>query len=118
MRLDTPTSPAHSFADLRPPLMDALSSPPLFPGDLLFKLKTTHGCPWDMALDVILVQKGLSVDWAAFIEAARREDWWDYQLYEAVCHAMVDAEIPRAMQAAIRQRFQRYVVTYPHPRMS
>lgn len=98
--------------------MTAAEGSPLFSGDVLFKLKTTHGFPWSMAFDLILVQQGLLVDWAAFIEAARRDDWWDFQLYEAVCHALVDAEIPSEMQAALRQKFKRYFLTHPHPKMS
>lgn len=89
----------------------------MFRGDVLFDLKCTHGFPLDFALDRIINEKGMAVDWVAFIEAARRNNWWDYQTYEALCHAMEDAALPRELQAAIRLRFQRYVMANEHPKM-
>ena len=90
---------------------------PLFPGALLFDLKATHGLPLDFALDQIIVQKGCAVDWVGFIEAARCNDWWDFQTYEFLCHGMADAQLPGEMQQGIRQGFQRYVLSCPHPKM-
>jgi alanyl-tRNA synthetase len=92
-------------------------SKPMFRGDVLFDLRCAHGFPLDFALDRIINDEGMAVDWVAFIEAARRNQWWDYQTYETICHAMVDAALPREMQAAIRLRFQRYVMANEHPKM-
>lgn len=89
----------------------------MFRGDVLFELKTTHGFPLDFALDRIINDAGMAVDWVAFIEAARRNKWWDFQTYEVMTHAMEDAQIPAATAAAIRQRFQRYVLANQHPAM-
>lgn len=90
----------------------------IFRGDVLFEMKATHGFPLDFALDRIINEKGFVVDWVAFIEAARRNKWWDFQTYEVICHAMEDAMLPKDMQAAIRERFQLYVLAYPHPMMT
>ena len=90
---------------------------PLFPGDLLFDLKATHGLPLEFALDKIIVQEGCAVDWVGFIEAARRNDWWDFRTYETVCHGMADAQLSEDMQQGIRHGFQRYVLSCPHPKM-
>lgn len=90
----------------------------MFRGDVLFELKTTHGFPLDFALDRIINESGGAIDWVAFIEAARRGGWWDYQTFEATSHAMVDAMLPLNMQASILQRFKLYVLANPHPRMT
>jgi alanyl-tRNA synthetase len=89
----------------------------MFRGDVLFELKATHGLPLGFALAQIINDKNMAVDWAAFIEAARANKWWDFQTYEMLCHGMEDAELPRDMQAAIKQRFQRYVLANRHPAM-
>jgi hypothetical protein len=89
----------------------------MFRGDVLFELKATHGFPLDFALDRIINDECMAVDWPAFIDAARKNKWWDFQIYETLCHAMVDAMLPRDMQDAIRTRFQRYVLAYPHPEL-
>ena len=89
----------------------------MFPGDVLFELKATTGFPLDFALDKIINERGMAVDWPAFIEAARKNKRWDYQTYDDICHAMIDAMLPKEMQEAIKLRFQRYVLQYPHPDM-
>lgn len=89
----------------------------MFRGDVLFDLKCTHGFPLDFALDRIINDEGMAVDWVAFIEAARKNNWWDYQTYEVICHAMEDASIPREMQAEILLRFRLYVMANEHPKM-
>lgn len=89
----------------------------MFRGNVLFNLKATHGFPLNFALDSIINLHGLAVDWVSYIETARDNRRWDYQTYEDICHAMVDAELPRDMQAEIKKRFQIYVVRNPHPRL-
>lgn len=88
---------------------------PMFRGDVLFEMKATHGFPLDFALDKIINEAGLAVDWVSFIEAARSNKRWDFQTYEDICHAMEDATLPKEMQAAIRHRFRLYVMKHPHP---
>lgn len=89
----------------------------MFRGDVLFELKATHGFPLDFALDRIISQEGMAVDWVAFIEAARKNKWWDFQTYEAIDHAMVDAMITKDSRKAILDRFKLYVLRVPHPVM-
>ena len=85
----------------------------LFPGDVLFELKATHGFPLDFALDLILVGERLVISWVPFIEAARKNGWWDFQTYQVLCHAMEQAQLPLEMQAGIKARFQIYVLENP-----
>ena len=89
----------------------------MFRGDVLFELKSTHGLPIEMVLDRIINECGMAVDWVAFIEAARRNGWWDFQTYDVIRYGMEDAGLPREMQSAIIERFQLYVLAYPHPMM-
>lgn len=91
---------------------------PLFRGDVLFELKDTHGFPLDFALDRIMSTEKMAVDWVAFIEAARARGWWDFQTYDVISHALVDAQIPRPTSAAILDRFKRYALSNPHPKMA
>lgn len=89
----------------------------IFSGDKLFEMKATHGFPLEMALDRIINGKKLVVNWAEFIESARQNDWWDFQTYEVICHAMEDADISKDVQQQIKLGFQKYVLTHEHPRM-
>jgi alanyl-tRNA synthetase len=90
----------------------------LFSGRTLFELRSTHGLPLDFALSRVITGLGMAVDWVGFIETARRNNWWDYQTYEVICHGMEDAGLPKEMQSAIRTRFQKYVLLHQHPKMS
>jgi alanyl-tRNA synthetase len=90
---------------------------PMFNGSVLFELKVTHGLPLDFALDRIINDLGMAVDWVAFIESARKHKWWDYQTYALITHSMTDAGISRELRESITSGFQAYVVTYPHPLM-
>jgi hypothetical protein len=88
-----------------------------FSGATLFGLKATHGLPLGFALDRIINTAGVAVEWPSFIEAARKNGWWDYQTYEVLCHGLEDGDIPKDVQAGIRSGFQRYVLAHPHPSM-
>lgn len=81
---------------------------PMFCGRTLFEMKATHGLPLDFALDRIINEEGFVVDWVAFIDAARRNKWWDFQTYEVICHAMEDSMLPKCMQSAIKERIRLY----------
>ena len=87
----------------------------MFPGDFLFELKATHGFPLDFALDRILNQEKLVVEWVSFIEAARTNGWWDFKTYEVLVHALMDAEVDRDLAQGILDRFKIYVVKNRHP---
>jgi hypothetical protein len=88
----------------------------MFRGDVLFELKATHGFPLDFALDSIINDKGMAVNWPEFIETARKNQWWDFQTYDVILHAMEDAQIPKDIYNGIKYGFQRYVMKYPNPR--
>lgn len=85
----------------------------MFRGDVLFELKCTHGLSIEMALDRIINECGMAVDWVAFIEAARRNGWWDFQTYNVIKHGMEDAGLPREMMASILERTKLYMVANP-----
>ena len=97
--------------------MMTIDGKPLFDGAELFALKDTHGFPLDFALDKIINQSGMAVDWPAFIEAARRNGWWDFQTLDVMQAGFLDAGLPRGMGVDIEIRFKRYVLRYPHPKM-
>ncbi|HXU93370.1 MAG TPA: hypothetical protein VFP33_06910 [Gallionella sp.] len=87
----------------------------LVEGKWVFDLKATHGLPLDFALDRIINEKNLAIEWVGFIEEARRNKWWDFQTLEVITHAMQDAMLPRDMQSAILDQFKLYVLNNPHP---
>lgn len=89
----------------------------VFRGDVLFELKATHGFPVEFALDMIMNKHNIAVDWVGFIEAARKNEWWDFQTYEFIQHALVDAEIPLEEREQIILRFKWYVLQNEHPKM-
>ena len=91
---------------------------PMFSGRLLFELKATHGVPLDFSLGRIIEDCALAVDWVEFIETARKNKWWDFQTYELLMHAMVDAALPEDFRRAVESRFKTYVVRNPHPMMA
>ncbi len=82
----------------------------MFDGKTLFELKATHGLPLDFALDRIINEENLAVDWAGFIDEARRNQWYDHQIYSLICYAIEDAMLPKDMQAEIKTRLQRYLL--------
>lgn len=87
----------------------------LFPGATLFAMKATHGLPLDFALDRIINDAGMAVDWGGFIDAARENGWWDFQTIEAMGHALSDALLPRDVQREIVARAKLYMLANPHP---
>ena len=89
----------------------------VFSGEKLFELKTTHGLPLDFVLARVMNELGMRVSWVDFIEAARKNGWWDFQTYDVMCHALVDAGIPRDTIEEIKKRFQLYVLKHPHQMM-
>lgn len=86
----------------------------MFDGAQLFELKATYGFPLDFAIEKIF-SAGWAIEWAGFIEAARRNKRWDYQTYEELQHALADAEVDKDVAKAIIDRFKVYVIANPHP---
>jgi hypothetical protein len=83
----------------------------LIRGDRLFELKATLGFPLEIALDRIITQEGLAIDWVEFVERARKNLWTDQQIYRVVSQGLVDAEIDKNIQEGICSRLR----TYMHP---
>lgn len=88
----------------------------VFPGDVLFELKATHGLPLDVAIEQIF-NRGIVIDWVGFIEAARKNNWWDFQTYDVILDALRDALCDNELIDGIKLRFQMYVMNNPHPKM-
>ena len=84
---------------------------PVFNGAKLFELKATHGFPLDFALDRIINEKGMSVSWVDFIEAARKNKRWDFQTIEVITHALEDAQV--ASKEEIINRAKLYMMKSP-----
>lgn len=84
-------------------------------GSFVFHLKATHGTPWDMVCENLIVDRGLRIDWVGFIEAARQNGWWDFQTIPAVENDLRDAGVPTEMVEAIIVRMKHYVLTHKHP---
>jgi hypothetical protein len=78
-------------------------------GAFLFLLKDTHGLPIDMALDRI-IERGHSVEWPSFIEAARENGWPDFRTFGALEHGIQDAFISANTKDAILCGTKRYMM--------
>lgn len=85
----------------------------LFSGKKLFDLKASHGFPLDFAIDRIINQCSMAVNWAEFIETARSNKWYDFQTFEAISHGLVDADVPLEYRDTILQLFKAYVLKNP-----
>jgi len=88
-----------------------------FPGAKLFQLKATHGIPLENSLDLLMNQQSLKIDWVGFIDEARKNEWWDFQIVEAVEQAMVEAVVERRVIEAILLRMRVYMLDNRHPAM-
>ncbi len=85
----------------------------LFPGDTLFHIKDTHGLPLEMALDRIITDQGMAVDWVGFIQAARASGWYDFQTIKVISHALADADLPKDYREAVTQRCKLFILKEP-----
>ena len=82
-------------------------------GASVFNLKTRHGLPLDFALDRLINQGGHAIAWVGFVEEARRNGWWDFQTFQCIEEGMQDAQLPRDMQEAIKDRLKVYMLAHP-----
>lgn len=87
----------------------------MFQGKELFKLKATHGMPLDVAIDMIVNERGLTIEWPSFIEEARENGWYDFQTAEALRHGLEDSGVSKDYAKGVMDRFMVYVVKNPHP---
>jgi hypothetical protein len=84
----------------------------IFPGALLFQLRATHGLPLGDALNLIIDGSRI-VDWVGFIEEARKNQWWDFQIVEAVEQAFIDADFFRPTAEKIITRMKCWILENP-----
>jgi hypothetical protein len=85
----------------------------LISGAEVFKLKATHGLPLDFSVDRIINKAGHAIAWAGFVDEARRNGWWDFQIFQCVDDGLFDAEVPQAMRHEISQRLKGYMLQQP-----
>ena len=90
---------------------------PMVNGDWLFELKATHGLPLDIAIDEIINNYQYVINWPQFIEAARRNKWWDFKTFDEISYSLVDADIDKQTQKCILDRCKLYIMAHPHPMM-
>lgn len=61
----------------------------VFPGERLFQLKATYGLPMEDAVMEIR-NKGMTINWAGFVDEARKNQWWDFQTLEVIEQTLTD----------------------------
>jgi alanyl-tRNA synthetase len=89
----------------------------IFPGAKLFQLKATHGMPLENALDILINQHSLKIDWVGFVDEARKNEWWDFQTLEAVENALIESTVNRDIVVNTVIGLKRYMLQQPHPAM-
>lgn len=82
----------------------------MLPGEIAYRLKAERGLPLDITIDVIMGQQGTRIEWPGFIDAARRNGWFDFQILLEIEHALQDAATAREVAAAIMDRCRYYVM--------
>ena len=100
-----------SILDAKHPII-ALDGAHWYNGAHLFELSATHGLPLCMALDKL---GDMQIFWPAYIERARNNNRWDYQIYEDIEHGITDAEWPKKTIDDILDRVRLYCLKYPTP---
>lgn len=81
----------------------------LFPGDRLFELKATLGFPLEIALDRIINEERLAVNWVQFLKQARKNLWTDAQTYRVIRHSLADAEVSKEIREGICSGLEQYM---------
>ncbi|UQT03023.1 alanine-tRNA ligase [Serratia phage vB_SmaS-Totoro] len=84
----------------------------VFPGDRLFELKATHGVPLEISVAAIL-NKGKVIDWSQFIEQARRNKFWDFQILDMITNAIQDAGLDPDYITGVVERTKFYMLKNP-----
>lgn len=86
-------------------------------GSIVFELKATYGIPFDIIFNRILNEEQLNIDWVNFIEAARNNKWWDFQIYNACKLGLSDSLVNKHVQEEILSRMRYYMLIKKHPMM-
>ena len=80
-------------------------------GDFVFSLKTTHGLPLEMIIDWTIGEMGLRISWVDFIKEARKNKWFDFQIYETINYALQESMIDTKIKEAIKNGVVVYLVS-------
>ena len=86
----------------------------LFPGEYLFRLKSEMGLPLDFSVQRVLDQPNTHIEWVSFIDTARKNGWWDFQIYDTLVflrNEMGKEHVDYFDQ--VIQRFKVYVMNHP-----
>ncbi len=81
----------------------------LFNGKALFELIDTYGFPLDMAIEIIINEKYMAIDWPEFVEAARGNCWFDESIYKIIKGALSGAIIGDKYKNEIHMRIINYI---------
>lgn len=84
----------------------------IFCGKKLFELKATHGMPLDVAIQEI-VDSGARISWGEFVDQARANMWWDFQILELVETSLGMTILDRDYRAEVVQRMKLYMMAKP-----
>lgn len=82
----------------------------MFPGDKLYELKATHGVPLDISIYEVMTLHGLSVSWCNFIDQARKNKVWDFQIVAMIETGLTDAGISKETIDEIISRAKLYIM--------
>lgn len=84
----------------------------VFSGARLFELKATHGVPLEISVPAIL-NKGKVITWDQFIDQARMNKLWDFQILEMITHAIQDAGMDPDYISGVIARTKLYMLKNP-----
>ena len=79
-------------------------------GAFVFELKATHGLPLEMAIDRIILEKNMRISWADYIEAARLNGWYDFQIFESIRYGLQESMIDKEKKQAIIDKTKIYLL--------
>ena len=89
----------------------------LFSGKTLFELKATHGLPLDITINEVIIVRKMKITWDEYIECARINNWWDFQIIDSIEIALQDSGLEKDMISEIINRTKLYMLKYIHPKM-
>lgn len=85
----------------------------MFPGDKLFELYATHGLPLDAAINRIMMIDNRRITWDKFIEQARKNNRWDFQILDMMENGLKDGCVDKNEIEGILQRAKLYMLQNP-----
>ena len=86
----------------------------IFSGARLFELKATHGIPLDVAIQEI-IDSNVRISWGEFVDQARANKWWDFQIVELIEQALGSTIVDREYCKGVLCRLKIYMLENAHP---